>query len=85
MKAITIRGIDGDLDSALRRRAKDSETSVNATILKILREYLGLRKRRFAVVHHDLDHLAGGWTEEEKKAFDEAVSAFSEIDAEMWR
>lgn len=85
MKALTIRGVDEELDASLRQQADESGSSVNATVLRILREHLGLSKRRFAVVHHDLDRFFGGWTKEEKEAFDEATRPFSEIDEEMWR
>jgi plasmid stability protein len=85
MRSITIRGIDEDLDAALRRMAKRSASSVNATVLRLLRQSLGEGKRRFRPCHHDLDHLAGTWTEQERQSFDEAVSDFASVDQELWR
>ena len=85
MKAVTIRGIDDELDRALRRHADVTGASLNATVLSLLRRSLGLAKRKFRPCHRDLDELAGTWTEKDRKAFDGAVSAFSRIDEEMWR
>ena len=59
MKSVTLRGIDGELERALKRLAAQSSSSVNATILRLLRKAVGLEKEKFHAVHHDLDALAG--------------------------
>lgn len=38
---------------------KQEGTSVNATPVKLLKEELGLKKKKRTVVYNDLDHLAG--------------------------
>jgi hypothetical protein len=43
----------------LKERAKEEGTSINAVLLKILKEGLKLEKKPRMVVCHDLDHLAG--------------------------
>ena len=85
MKAITLRGIDDDLDQALRRAAARSSASVNATILRLLRTALRLEKKKFRVVHHDLDSLAGTWTAEDLQEFEEHTRPFSEVDEDLWK
>jgi hypothetical protein len=35
-------------------------------------------------VSHDLDHLAGSWSAEEAKAFEENTKQFEKIDREFW-
>lgn len=35
--------------------------------------------------YHDLDALAGTWSESDARAFDEAVEAFEQIDPELWK
>jgi hypothetical protein len=84
MKSITLRGIDGELEEALKRLAKESSSSVNATILQLLRRAVGLEKKKFHVVHHDLDALAGTWSEEELREFERNTRPFSEVDEELW-
>ena len=36
------------------------------------------------VLFHDLDYLAGTWTEEEFEEFEEIIKTFEVIDKEMW-
>ncbi|MBD3322467.1 MAG: hypothetical protein GF350_15300 [Chitinivibrionales bacterium] len=35
--------------------------------------------------HHDLDYLAGTWSEKEKKEFDSTLKKMRTIDMEMWK
>jgi plasmid stability protein len=85
MKTMTLRGVDDDLAYALDRLARRNGHSVNAEVIGLLREKLGLSKPQFHAVHHDLDHLAGTWTEEDAREFEQAVSDFSRVDDEVWR
>ncbi len=56
MKTITLRGIDDELSSALKRSAQRAETSINQFVLDRLRLDVGLKKkRRFTATYHDLD------------------------------
>ena len=84
MRALTLRGIENELAQALEAEAGRSGTSMNATITRILRETFGLTGRKYHAEHHDLDHLAGTWTREERSAFEKNTHAFSEIDEDMW-
>jgi plasmid stability protein len=45
-KQITIRGITSELSKRLARRAKDRGQSVNATVLELLEEAVGIEGRR---------------------------------------
>lgn len=85
MKTLTLRGIDDELARDLERVAKQGNDSMNAVILRLLRDKLGLSKPKFGEIHHDLDDLAGTWTEEEAREFGEVVQEFSHIDEEMWK
>ena len=84
MSTITLRGIDENTAAALKERARQQDTSVNAVTLKILREALGLDKRKRQVAHTDLNHLAGTWSEEEFDEFRKHTAAFEEIDENLW-
>jgi hypothetical protein len=55
---MTLRGIDGRIAGALKERAQKEDTSVNTVMLRILKESLGLEKKKRRVLYDDLDHLA---------------------------
>ena len=66
----TIRDIPEDLEHALRERARRSGESLNRTLIRLLREAVGLnppRKKR------DLSALADTWSQEEADEFDRQV------------
>jgi len=84
MKTLTLRGIDEELANRLEREAARERGSVNFVILSLLREKLGLSKPKFRKVHHDMDDLAGTWTEDEAREFDEIVREFSQVDKDLW-
>jgi hypothetical protein len=81
--ALTLRGIDPALRAALEAEATRLGLSLNAAVLKVLRDSLGLAGS--ADLFHDLDALAGAWTTAEAEAFTAAIQPFEEIDPAMWR
>ena len=62
MKAITIRGIDQELERELRKAAKENGDSLNTTMLKLLKKAVHLDKPKLYPEYHDLDSLAGTWS-----------------------
>lgn len=87
MKQLTVRGVDRALDESLRQEAERRGLSVNRTVLALLRESFGLAENGSppATIHHDLDHLAGTWSEEEYDAFQGALGEQRRIDEELWQ
>lgn len=85
MASITIRGIDDITAKRLKDLAKKEGLSINALVLKILRQALGVEKKKRAIIYTDLDELAGTWTEEEYQAFLKNIEPFEQIDEEMWK
>ena len=85
MGAITIRGIDETTARILKERARKEGVSVNAVLLKTLRESLGLEKRRRTVIYDDLDHLAGTWSEKDFVEFHKRIADFEIVDEKMWK
>lgn len=85
MKALTLRGIDGELEQMLKSESENSGTSMNATIIKILREMFGLTEKKYRAEYHDLDHLAGTWTKDNQIEFEKNTLSFSKIDKDMWQ
>ena len=85
MSTITIRGIDETTAKTLKERAKKEGISVNAVLLKTLKESLGLEKKKRMVVHTDLDHLAGTWSEKDFSEFQKKIADFETVDKKMWK
>ncbi len=86
MKTISLRGIDEETAAKLKEEALRKNLSVNALILQLIQRGIGLKVpsgRR--PVFHDLDALAGTWTEEEAAEFLESIRDFEEVDEELWR
>jgi hypothetical protein len=44
----------------------------------------GLEPKSMLPVHHDVDDLAGTWTEEEAADFAIATEGFRQVDPELW-
>ena len=86
MKAITIRGVDKDLEGKLKSVAKSGTLSVNQLILNSLRKSLGLEKNKIHTRQYsDLNFLFGKWTDDEYEAFEKTQKNFQSIDAELWK
>jgi hypothetical protein len=80
-----LRGIPPQVMAFLKREAKDSKTSVNLLILKLIEQGIGYSNKPKKVIHHDLDFLIGTWSEKELKDFEKRVSIFEKIDEEIWK
>jgi len=83
MKALTVRNVDTQLASALTRETKRRGTSLNQTVLDVLRRGLGLDASGPRT--NGLEKLAGKWTAEEFEEFEANVAMFEHIDPELWR
>ena len=85
MTTMTIRGLDDLTINALKEKAKKEGSSVNAALVKLLQEELGIKKKKRTVVYNDLDHLAGTWSDKDYKEFLQATADFAKIDENMWK
>jgi len=60
--------------------------SVNQFVLDTLKERLGLKKeKKYTVIHHDMDHLFGIWSENEFKLIQWNIDSERKIDKELWK
>lgn len=84
MKTITLRNVDESLERALDEAATHAANSVNGVILDVLRESFGLKKKPRKQHHHDLDKLAGTWSQKDLQEFADATKPFDRIDKDMW-
>ncbi len=83
---ITIRGVDEQLRRALEAEAGARDLSLNRCILALLRQATGqsARDNRRSARFHDLDALAGTWSEAEAVEFDTSLREQRAIDMELW-
>ena len=84
MTAITLRNIPQTLQEVIRKRAGKDGLSLNKTVIRMLEEAAGQRTTTGRELHHDLDHLAGTWSDEEAAAFDAALAEQRRVDPELW-
>jgi hypothetical protein len=84
MNAITVRNLPPAVAKAVRDKARREKLSLNKAIVRLLEEATG-EKRSKKMIHHDLDHLAGRWSEEEYQRFLAALREQRRIDPEMWK
>jgi len=86
MKTITVRGLDEIIAKNLKRMAGQNGKSVNQFVLDTLKERLGLKKeKKYTVIHHDMDHLFGIWSENEFKWIQGNIDSERKIDKELWK
>lgn len=86
MANFSLRGVDDATTSRLKAEASRQGMSVNAFLLRLIRQQLDLSVPRIAPrQYHDLDHLAGTWNVEETSEFLNTVADFNAIDPELWR
>lgn len=85
MKAITLRNLPPNLARIVQQRAKQKKTSVNKAVIELLEESArGKAKKKTPVLrYHDLDLLAGTWTEEEAAAFYKLIAEQRAIDPRL--
>lgn len=86
MKVVTLRKLPPEVVRAVQRRARERGTSISKAVVSLLEEATGVRPRRgAATLHHDLDALAGSWTEEEARAFERTLREQRRVDPELWQ
>ena len=85
MSTITIRGIDETTARVLKERAKKEGASINSIVLRIVREALGLEKKKRTIIYTDLDHLSGTWDKKDYAEFQRKIADFETIDKNIWK
>jgi hypothetical protein len=85
MTTMTLRGIDEIISGALKEKARLEDASVNTVVLRIIKEGLGIEKKKRNVVYDDLNHLAGTWSAEDAAEFNKVTAVFEKVDEDMWK
>ena len=83
MKTMTIRNVPTELSAALEAEKRRRGLSLNRTVLLLMQEALGVSTGRSR--SNGLLRLAGSWSEDEFRNFEQAVAPFAEIDEDLWR
>jgi plasmid stability protein len=81
IKALTIRNLPPNLAKALEHEKRRRGKSLNQTVIDLLGQGLGAE----GVRSNGLGRLAGGWSEEDFSAFEQATAQFEVVDEEHWR
>ena len=82
MKTLTIRNVPSRLAAALDRERRRRDASLNQTVLDVLSRGLGVGHEGGR--SNGLAKLAGGWTDDDLRRFEEAVKPFETVDPETW-
>ncbi|MCB9768403.1 MAG: antitoxin [Candidatus Omnitrophica bacterium] len=86
MGSLSVRGVDQELADLLKRRAKESDKSVNQLVVEILRRSVGLEKeKKFTQIHTDLDSFFGTWSEKEFEEIQGKIDSERRVDDELWK
>lgn len=81
MQQVTIRGLDQDVEKAIRKMASDNGKSINQVIKGIIHKEF--KKSRGPA--SSLKELAGGWGRQEAAEFEAAIQSCEQIDEDLWK
>ena len=76
---ITVRNVDPELSRQLRAISAERGESLNSTVLRLLRDAVGLDARRERLRRYV------GWTSDELEEFSAALRAQRVVDEQYWR
>jgi hypothetical protein len=82
MRHLTVRNIPHSVATALEQEKQERGTSLNKTVIDALRRGLGVEDNRPS---NGLGRLAGKWSDDELRRFQDAVRVTEQIDEELWR
>ena len=83
---ITLKGLDKTTAAWLRDEAAKQGKSVEEVVLQLVRTSIKATHQPSELrIHHDLDALAGTWSDEEADNFLNATADFNRIDETLWQ
>jgi plasmid stability protein len=77
-KQLTIRGLPDQVAERLTRLSEERGTSVNATVVEILKRAVGVHERRTRLERYVT------WTDEDLAEFNEVLASQRVIDDKLW-
>ena len=85
-RSITIDDIDDATASWLAEEARRRGVSVESVAGQLLQSGLESERRWAALsTYHELDALAGTWSEDEAATFLQVVASFEHVDPALWQ
>lgn len=82
---ITINNIDKTILERLKFEANQQGLDMKAMVLHLIKKSLGLERiKDNATSYHDLDNLAGTWSDKEFEVFSESINSFSKVEKDLW-
>lgn len=88
LRTITIRKMPRELEQRIEEIATEEGASLARTVIRLLMRATGLLESELSETpgerHHDLDDLAGTWSDEEAVEFDRSVVVQRRVDPEVW-
>ena len=84
MAGMSIRGMDDQTLTRLKKQAAQEGSSLNSLALRLLQGTGAATQPGGLKKFDDLDALAGTWSDEEARDFERNTAAFAEVDAALW-
>ena len=86
MAVISIRGIDDQAISRLKKQAQQEGSSLNSLVVRLLETVAGVRStdkgpQRF----DDLDALQGTWSAQDARDFESVTGDFRQVEPALWK
>lgn len=85
MATMSIRGLDDQVLTQLKRRASQEGSSLNNLVLRLLQGSDKPAQAQIIEKYDDLDALAGTWSDEDSADFARNTAAFAELDPAQWQ
>ena len=83
---ITIHHLDDASAGWIEEQASRRGVEREQVVLQLIHRGIDLEQKKSRLPHyHDLDALAGTWSEEDAAEFDRATERFRQVDEELWR
>ena len=84
--SITIQELDETTSTWLVEEAKRRSVSVEAVARELIHQGIASAQKSSPLqTYHDLDSLAGTWTDEEAEEFLKAIADFEQVDEALWQ
>jgi hypothetical protein len=83
---ITINHLDDESAEWIEEQASQRGVAKETVVLHLIRQGIDLeQKKAHLPTYHDLDDLAGTWTEEDAAEFERVTAPLRQVDEELWR
>ena len=85
MANISVRGVEEKALRKLKETARRRGISLNGLLPERPNAGKGQQRSATPVEHDDLDRLAGTWSAQEAREFEDATVKFAQVDEDLWR